>query len=178
MPHLDLATPIGRLRLETDGRAITSILWAECKHESADAEPSDPCALLEDAAAAIEAYFARARPRFAFPLAARGTAFQQRVWAAIRDVPYGQTLSYGELARRLGSGPRAVGQACGRNPILIATPCHRILAANGLGGFGGRASRTEIKTQLLALEARDAHAIHRMTRSAADDIFAHRSAPA
>jgi methylated-DNA-[protein]-cysteine S-methyltransferase len=77
-------------------------------------------------------------PAFAFdlPLAERGTAFQQRVWNVIRSIPSGATLSYGAVARKLRSGPRAVGGACGANWFSLIIPCHRVLASNGLGGFG------------------------------------------
>jgi methylated-DNA-[protein]-cysteine S-methyltransferase len=79
-------------------------------------------------------------PQFALglPLRPAGTPFQRRVWAAITAIPGGETVSYGELARKIGSGPRAVGAACGANPYPVLVPCHRVIAADGgLGGFGG-----------------------------------------
>jgi methylated-DNA-[protein]-cysteine S-methyltransferase len=86
------------------------------------------------------------------PLAARGTDYQKRVWAMMREIPFGETATYGGMAMALGSGPRAVGMACGRNPIPIIVPCHRVLGAGGKeGGFsGGRGLPT--KRQLLAIE--------------------------
>ena len=89
-------------------------------------------------------YFARARTAFDLPLDPPGTAFQRRVWSALRTIPYGTTVSYGELARRLGDvrATRAVGAANGKNPIPIIVPCHRVIGARGeLTGFGGGLDR-------------------------------------
>ena len=83
----------------------------------------------------LAAYFADSAFVFDLPLAPTGTPFRRRVWQALREIPPGQTVSYGELALRLGSAPRAVGQACGANPVPIVVPCHRVVAKNGLGGF-------------------------------------------
>jgi methylated-DNA-[protein]-cysteine S-methyltransferase len=98
-------------------------------------------------------YFARRRTGFDLPLAPEGTPFQRAVWRQLQDIPYGATISYGELARRVGNpkASRAVGSANGANPIPIVIPCHRVIAADGkLGGFGGG---LEVKQALLALEA-------------------------
>jgi methylated-DNA-[protein]-cysteine S-methyltransferase len=92
----------------------------------------------------LEEYFARARTTFDLPLDPSGTAFQRRVWDALRAIPYGATTSYGELARRLGDprATRAVGTANGQNPIPIIVPCHRVIGAHGeLTGFGGGLDR-------------------------------------
>ncbi|MHB1375683.1 MAG: methylated-DNA--[protein]-cysteine S-methyltransferase [Thauera sp.] len=91
---------------------------------------------------------------FPVPLATCGTPFRQRVWAAIRAIPRGQTATYGELAGRLGSAPRAVGQACGANPFPLVVPCHRVTAAGGLGGFANAREGwlLEVKRWLLAFE--------------------------
>lgn len=96
---------------------------------------------------------------FTLPLRPAGTAFQRRVWARIAAIPPGTTESYGEVAAALRSGPRAVGGACGKNPYPVVVPCHRVVAAGGLGGFGGRRDETldfhlAIKRWLLAHEAR------------------------
>lgn len=103
----------------------------------------------------LDAYFAGRRPGVAgLPLAPRGTAFQRRVWDALLAIPYGETRTYGELAAELGSSPRAVGSAVGRNPISVIVPCHRVLGADGsLTGYAGGLDR---KRALLALEC--AHA--------------------
>ena len=98
-------------------------------------------------------YFAGTRKEFSVPLVLAGTAFQERVWRALRDIPYGTTVSYAELARRVGSaqGVRAVGRANGDNRIAIVVPCHRVVRTGGdLGGYGGGLER---KRRLLDLEA-------------------------
>jgi methylated-DNA-[protein]-cysteine S-methyltransferase len=96
-------------------------------------------------------------PRFAFelPLTPRGTAFQRRVWQCISAIPCGQTRTYGDIARELGSSPRAVGQACGENPFPLVVPCHRVVAASGLGGFAHHDEGVTlgVKRWLLAHEA-------------------------
>jgi len=120
-----------------------------------------PCAprppqtsLAEEAVRQLAAYLADARFRFTLPLAPAGTAFQRRVWAAIAQIPPGATRSYGALARALGSGARAVGNACGANPYPLVIPCHRVVASQGLGGFAGRRGGflLDVKRWLLAHE--------------------------
>lgn len=83
----------------------------------------------------LDAYFAGKLENFAYPPSTSGTPFQQKVWQVIAAIPYGQVISYGDIARLIGSSPRAVGQACGRNPLPIIIPCHRVVSACGLGGF-------------------------------------------
>jgi methylated-DNA-[protein]-cysteine S-methyltransferase len=100
----------------------------------------------------LEQYFAGRRQNFSVPLDVEGTLFQKKVWKALREIPYGEVRSYGEIARRVGNpkASRAVGTANGRNPVAIIVPCHRVIAGNGtLGGFGGGLSN---KTYLLTLE--------------------------
>ena len=99
----------------------------------------------------LEEYFAGERKEFDVPMELDGTPFQREVWTELTRIPYGETISYGELARRVGrpNGPRAVGQANGRNPIPIVVPCHRVLASNGIGGYGGG---LKVKRALLAVE--------------------------
>ena len=111
--------------------------------------------LIRTAAAQLAAYFDLADYRFTLPLAPVGTDFRQRVWAALRGIPNGETRTYGELARQLGSSARAVGQALGDNPLPIIIPCHRVVAADGgLGGFNHSHSgySLDIKRWLLAHE--------------------------
>jgi methylated-DNA-[protein]-cysteine S-methyltransferase len=94
-----------------------------------------------DVCGQLAGYLSNPRHRFSIPLAEQGTAFQRRVWAALCAIPLGATLSYGELAERLGSGARAVGGACGANPVPVVVPCHRVVGRNGPGGFmGGRSA--------------------------------------
>lgn len=99
----------------------------------------------------LDEYFAGKRRCFDLPLAPMGTVFQRRVWRALTDIPFGETITYGELARRVGRprAARAVGAANGANPIAIIIPCHRVVAASDIGGYAGG---LEIKRRLLALE--------------------------
>lgn len=108
--------------------------------------------LIAQAGRELEEYLQGRRQSFDVPQTPKGTPFQQRVWQALRDIPYGETRSYGEIARAAGSpkGARAVGMACNRNPNLILTPCHRVVGSSGdLTGFGGG---LDVKEVLLKLE--------------------------
>jgi methylated-DNA-[protein]-cysteine S-methyltransferase len=139
-------SPVGRLAVTEADDAVVAIGWNPDEGPAAEPTP-----LLREARRQIEAYFARRLERFDLPLAPHGSAHEQRVWAAMRQIPYGETRSYSELAFAVGSGPRAIGRACGRNPIAIVVPCHRVLAKGGLGGYsGGQGLPT--KRSLLALE--------------------------
>ncbi|HOX04957.1 MAG TPA: methylated-DNA--[protein]-cysteine S-methyltransferase [Planctomycetota bacterium] len=102
----------------------------------------------------LRAYLAGRRTRFTVPVDPEGTAWQRRIWAAMRRIPWGEVRTYGELARMAGrpGAARAAGAACGANPILIVTPCHRVVAADGLGGFGRKARRLDLKRMLLGIE--------------------------
>ena len=147
---MPLDTPIGRLVLEGDGDVLIGVwLPGERRHGRRDSDDVPP--VLKEAATQLEEYFAGERTDFDLPMELDGTPFQREVWAELARIPYGETISYGELARRVGRprGPRAVGQANGRNPIPIIVPCHRVLASNGIGGYGGG---LKVKRALLALE--------------------------
>ena len=147
---MPLDTPIGRLVLECDGDVLIGVwLPHERRHGRRDVDDMPP--ILKETAAQLEEYFAGERTEFDVTMELDGTPFQREVWAELCRIPYGETISYGELARRVGRprGPRAVGQANGRNPIPIIVPCHRVLASNGIGGYGGG---LKIKRALLALE--------------------------
>lgn len=135
-----LETPIGRVLLAGRPGVLTGLYVAG--HEHCPAVPSawrrDDDALAE-ARRQLDGYFAGTRTAFDLPLALEGTPFQVTVWSALRDIPYGETISYGELARRVGrpSASRAVGAANGRNSISIVVPCHRVIGADGrLTGYG------------------------------------------
>lgn len=131
-----LRTPFAVLGVRTDGRAVTLLTYLPLS-ERAHA-PSDKVA--EMAAREVERYLDDPAFRFTVPLAPRGTAFQQRVWNTIAAIPTGESRTYGEVARMVRSAPRAVGQACGANPIALIVPCHRVVGACGsLGGFMGAA---------------------------------------
>ena len=139
-------TPAGPLLIVESGGKIAEIRFAAGTESDRDDTP-----LLRRVTEQITEYFAGARRHFDLPLAPAATAFQARVRAAMQDIPYGQTRSYGELAHSAGGAPRAIGQACGANPLPLVVPCHRVVAANGLGGYsGGKGLAT--KRALLALE--------------------------
>jgi methylated-DNA-[protein]-cysteine S-methyltransferase len=154
-------SPVGELLLTTDGVALTAVFFEH--HRSGDDDrpvaarrpeaPDDGHPVLAATRRQLTEYFARERQVFDLPLAPEGTPFQRRVWTALRDIPYGETTSYGEIARRLGLLPtasRAVGLANGANPISIIVPCHRVVGADGsLTGYGGGLDR---KRFLLDLE--------------------------
>ena len=144
-----LDSPVGRLALQAEGETLTGVHWAGAGERARNDKPSP---VLKEARRQLERYFAGRLKAFDLPLAARGTDFQKRVWKMMREIPYGETATYGGIAMALGSGPRAVGTACGRNPIPIIVPCHRVLGSGGReGGFsGGQGLPT--KRKLLALE--------------------------
>lgn len=141
MIHRTLPTPVGPLTVAVDAAgALTRIDFADAPGGT----PPGADAALDRAVGQLEEYFAGTRTDFDLPLAAAGTPFQQRVWTALRDIPYGATESYGSLARRLGApgASRAVGLANGRNPIPIVVPCHRVIGSTGtLTGYAGGVER-------------------------------------
>ena len=142
-------TPIGRVRVTADGRAVTGLGLTE-----EALLPSEEGTLPAEARRQLLEYFEGTRRTFDLPLAPEGTPFQQAVWRELRAIPYGQTASYGDIAARLGrpKAARAVGMANHRNPILILIPCHRVVGKNGsLTGF---ACGLERKEYLLSLESR------------------------
>lgn len=108
-------------------------------------------ALAAEAVRQLQAYARDPRIRFDLPLAPGGTPFQRRVWAALAEIPPGQRRSYGELARRLGSSARAVGGACRANPIALIVPCHRVVAAQGPGGYAGHSAGPVLERKLWLL---------------------------
>lgn len=145
MPQLSFQSPIGALTLTEEGGFIISLDWGwGCQQEATP--------LLEAACAQVEEYFDGRRRVFDLPLAPPGTAFQQRVWQALCGIPFGETRRYGELAGALDTAPRALGGACGRNPIPIIIPCHRVVGWTGaLGGYSGM-DGVQTKRFLLRLE--------------------------
>jgi methylated-DNA-[protein]-cysteine S-methyltransferase len=148
-------SPIGRLLLRGDGAALTGLYVEGPDHltDPGSGWAADPDAgPLPRAIRQLGEYFDGVRREFDLPLRLEGTAFQRRVWAALLTIPYGETLSYGELAKRIDNpnASRAVGLANGRNPISILVPCHRVIGADGsLTGYGGGLDR---KRWLLAHE--------------------------
>lgn len=147
MPQLTCLTPLGEVTISEEDDAIVALDWGRGRDQARTP-------LLVRAVAQLQDYFDGARGDFDLPLAPHGSAFQRRVWDALRAIPPGETRTYGELARLLGSSARAVGQANSVNPIPIIIPCHRVVGAGGaLGGYsGGEGPAT--KRMLLDIERR------------------------
>jgi methylated-DNA-[protein]-cysteine S-methyltransferase len=146
-----VTAPFGILGLRTNGQALTALSFLPSTERAM--APTDMVA--EQTVRELERYLADPGFRFTVPLAPVGTAFRQRVWTALRAIPPGESRTYGEVARSVASVPRAVGQACGDNPIALIIPCHRVVAANGApGGFmhGADGDPVAIKCWLLAHE--------------------------
>ncbi len=143
MPATSIETPVGRLGLfEYDGH-IVRLTWAS------DADDETP--LLQEARDQITAYFEGSLKTFDLPLAPAGSEFQKTVFDIMSAIPLGETMTYGQIAKKLETFAQPVGQACGANPIPVIIPCHRVLSSSGLGGFSG-AGGVETKISLLRHE--------------------------
>lgn len=140
-------SPLGPLTLFAVDGEIVALEWGK------GAEDPNPPPVLKEAARQLEAYFGGKRRDFDLPLSPHGTAFQQKVWDAMRRIPCGETRSCGEIAREIGCGaPRPIGGACGKNPIPVIIPCHRILGSGkSFGGYSGEGG-LDTKRWLLRLE--------------------------
>jgi methylated-DNA-[protein]-cysteine S-methyltransferase len=144
-------SPVGRLSITEAGGAVVRIAWGDHEAGEPQAQPGET-PLLARAAQQLSEYFAGTRRDFDLPLDPAGTPFQRRVWTEMARIPFGATESYGALARKTHSVARAVGGACGANPIPIVIPCHRVVAEGGaLGGFSG-GTGPATKRALLELE--------------------------
>jgi methylated-DNA-[protein]-cysteine S-methyltransferase len=159
MNYKQMNSPIGELVIAADGEALRFVLFrtgkmaAPAKLEWEETNGG----IVQETIRQLDAYFARKLRNFDLPLGPQGTEFQERVWKELGNIGYGATMSYGELATRIGNpaASRAVGLANGRNPIPIIIPCHRVIGANGkLTGYGGG---LPIKEHLLGLEAAQAN---------------------
>jgi methylated-DNA-[protein]-cysteine S-methyltransferase len=136
MDYTFIESPVGNLLVTRNERGITSISFRGTPQEEWTRDDS----LFEDVREQFRAYFAKELRVFSLPLAPRGTPFQHEVWTALREIPYGETRSYAQIARTIGKPEaiRAVGAANGANPLPIVVPCHRVIGSNGsLTGFGG-----------------------------------------
>ncbi len=142
--HVMIASPVGTLKVSERSGAIVAVDWGD-----EGGGPATP--LLAEAVRQIGAYFKDGTFVFDLPLRPAGTRFQNAVWRVMRAIPAGSVRTYGEIAHELGSSARAVGGACGANPIPIIIPCHRVVAAGGLGGYSG-AGGIDTKRVLLARE--------------------------
>lgn len=150
MDQAVIDAPFGQLRLIADRDTLTGI---EFLLEQVPAKkPASP--LLKETEAQLRAYFKNAHHQFNLPMRLDGTPFQLKVWQALCDIPPGDPLTYGQLAKKLATAPRAVGGACGANPIPVIVPCHRVVSAGGLGGFMGTRylGSLNIKSWLIAHE--------------------------
>ncbi len=144
MPQLSFHTPLGALTLSEEDGAIVSLDWGFGRDQS-------ETPLLLRGRDQLQAYFDGELAQFDLPLAPQGSPYRQRIWQALRDIPYGQTASYAAVALRAGGSARSVGGANGANPIPIIIPCHRVVGTSGAGGYSG-GDGIETKTWLLTLE--------------------------
>jgi methylated-DNA-[protein]-cysteine S-methyltransferase len=159
--YKEMASPVGNLKLIANANALIAVLWEKerpnrVKLGAMHFDPRHP--ILIEAERQLIEYFSGRRIGFDLPLDPRGSEFQKKVWRALREIPFGKTRSYLDLAKAIGSAKavRAVGAANGKNPMAIVVPCHRVIGANGaLTGFAGG---LEAKAKLLALEAKLASA--------------------
>lgn len=156
--HIVVDSPVDELTLVSDGSALTALYFVEHRHAPEAAargrrvDLAESPAVLHRTAQQLSEYFAGDRTDFDLDLAPQGTDFQRRVWAQLREIPYGATRSYGQLAAALGQpgASRAVGLANGRNPLSVVVPCHRVIGSDGsLTGYGGGQARKRV---LLGLE--------------------------
>jgi len=141
---LSFKSPVGMLTLFSEEGHIVALEWGQ-------APDGHTSPVLEEARDQLEAYFRGTLKQFDLPLRPKGTTFQKSVWNLMLEIPYGNTRTYADLARDLKSAARAVGGACGKNPIAIIIPCHRIVATGSLGGFSG-GEGVNSKLSLLRLE--------------------------
>ena len=164
-----MQTPLGEVRLRSDGESLTGLWFVgqvndvkdnrdiEIKKDNRDIEIKDDLPIFKQVETWLESYFSGEETPITIPLQPKGTIFQERVWKILKEIPYGETMTYGDIARRIAKekgvvtySAQAVGQAVGKNPISILIPCHRVLGKNGaLTGYAGGVHRKE---QLLKIE--------------------------
>ena len=160
--YKEMPSAVGKLKLVASANALVAVLWEKeyadrVKLETAKLDRRHP--ILLETERQLGEYFAGARSQFELPLELRGSDFQNKVWRALTEIPFGQTISYFDLAKMIGSpkASRAVGAANGKNPLAIVIPCHRVIGTDGtLTGFAGG---LETKAMLLTLEARAAASV-------------------
>ncbi|MGE4063914.1 MAG: methylated-DNA--[protein]-cysteine S-methyltransferase [Rhodospirillaceae bacterium] len=144
MPQLSMHSPVGDITVSEEDGEIVSIDWGWARDQT-------PTPLLKKAKRQLDDYFDGVLEKFDLPLRIEGTPFQKQVWREMCKIPPGQTRTYGDIARRLKASAQSVGTACGRNRFPVIIPCHRVVAAAGLGGYSG-AGGVETKIALLELE--------------------------
>ena len=161
--YKEIESPVGKLKLVASSNALVAVLWKRerpnrVKLDTMTLDPQHP--ILLETERQLAEYFSGERIQFDLPLQPDGSEFQKKVWQALREIPFGQTRSYLDLAKALGSSKaaRAIGAANGKNPLSIIVPCHRVVGADGsLTGFAGG---VETKAALLALENRSTEAMN------------------
>jgi len=144
-----------RIGILSAGESLCALRWLSVAEASSVPGRAIPNPLVAEIVKQLAAYFADPHWCFTLPLQLAGSAFQRRVWQALRDIPAGTTCSYGVLAERLQTSPRAIGGACRANPVPIVIPCHRVVSVSGPGGYCGRTRGAlwDIKRRLLAHES-------------------------
>lgn len=147
-------TPIGRLEIHHDEQHIHSarLVEQQCLQPKAKIPSGNKTTFCQKVAEELNRYFANPHHRFQLPLKPQGTPYQQRVWNALLVIPSGRTVTYGALAYQLQSSPRAVGQACKKNPLTLFIPCHRVVGKESLGGYMGNQNALSFKEALLKHE--------------------------
>jgi len=161
-------SPAGVLEITTDGQAITGIDFLKANRP---VRKTSTHPIIEETCKQLDEYFAGQRSFFDLPLSPQGTDFQQAVWKELQAIPYGQTVSYSQVAKAIGhpKACRAVGSANGKNPIPILIPCHRVIASDGK--LGGYSSGLDIKRQLLELEKKGTVPSHHLQRLSGCEIL-------
>lgn len=144
MPQISLHSPIGDLTVSAEDEQIVALDWGWGRDQ-------EPTPVLERARAQLEDYFDGKLTRFDLPLRPEGTSFHRAVWKIMCEIPAGSVLTYGEISKRLNVSARSVGTACGRNPIPVIIPCHRVIGTAGIGGYSGDGG-VDTKLVLLRLE--------------------------
>ena len=154
--QFSVPTEVGLLTIKGNEFFVTSAAFGSSQFDSSHpVKVKGNCALKVKVQQQVESYLSGTSMQFDLPVMTQGSQFQQKVWSALEDIPSGQTRTYGEIAKLLGSSARAVGGACRRNPVAVIVPCHRVVAANGPGGYGGETAghNMQIKSWLLKHEA-------------------------
>ena len=141
-------SPLGKISVRFDDNRLCQI---EINQQLSDKNQAEP-AMMERVRTELAHYFRDRHFNFSIPVQLNGTDFQQRVWQALCEIPAGSTVSYGELAEKLHSSPRAIGNACRANPVPIIIPCHRVVAKNGIGGYVGKTSGRQLAIKRWLLE--------------------------
>lgn len=144
---ITLATPVGHIAVHISHQQVVRLNYAARKRQTA----SKLSPLAARVKKQVESYFRSPVNGFELPVNVNGTAFQKRVWRMLQTIPAGKTLTYGDIARRLHTSARAVGNACRQNPVPLIIPCHRVVASQGIGGFGGETAGANIRRKLWLL---------------------------